>query len=722
MATETEPLTLLTELEESSNEITFDVYGLWCSSCASALETQFRKIDGVQSANVNFGMAQATIRTVNPVSRSVFEKMAETMGYVLMEPFSKTTDEDFSRTKRSYQLRLAIVSFFSMWSMAFSLAYYTGEGEAFLYLSFATALPGIIYGSIPILKAALVSLQAKKLTFDLLFSVANTTLFLVSLQGLLSQQRTIYFESILMSIGLVLWARYFDVNNRFAVRDGLIKELDYTTSDVWVKIKDAWTKGPLKSVREGRLVKFEKSQTVLVDGFLKSNRALFDYSSSTGESVPILKKENDWITSGARVLSQEVEIQVKRPLGSRTIDNYYSEANRLSGMRQDFSLFDLLISYWAPITLSIAVLKAIHSFLSDSFMVGAVNFSIILLATCPCSLIIAEPLTKLSMKKKFEKLKAIFRLNNIPRIRQPILLVLDKTGTLVRGQVSSDIDLFCNLSPQEAKRLLCSISLEFPHPTTASVLETCDLNTLDMEGQRILRPGSGIEWRKEAKTYRFGKASWISDDPKFEVYQNLLEENGRIVLGQRILSTPYLPYEMLRELSASCGDLVLLTGDRARNTDQIGWKNYFKEIHTDLSPEDKARKIRDWKQSYFVIYIGDGLNDLLALAEADLSISVNSGFDSVESLSDVSLQYASIKNLPDLINVIKSSKKRLYYATGVGLTYNLAVIPFAIIYYVHPLVAVTMMMISSLLISTISLDGFSFQTSATKKRLKYQRS
>ena len=323
------------EAKQNQNEmLSFDVFGLWCSTCSKSLEESLKKIPGVISASVHFGNSQTNVVTNGKVSRESLEDCATNLGYSFLPALSSVDDVDFLKTKNQYLLRLAVVTFSSMWAIAFSIAYYLGEGSLFIYLSTAVSIPGILYGIIPFFKASIVSLKSRVLSFDLLLVIANLSLFTVSLINLGLEKSPVFFDSIIMTLSVVLWARYLEVIFRFNARSGLIDSLKGTLSNVFVLIQGQWIKSPAQKIRIGRTVRFEKDRIISLDGILESEFGIFNLSFISGESNLIKLTKGDYIRAGSELKSGSIEVKVTAPVGNAGL---IRSIWRPFGLRQRFA-------------------------------------------------------------------------------------------------------------------------------------------------------------------------------------------------------------------------------------------------------------------------------------------------------------------------------------------------------------------------------------------------
>lgn len=696
-------------IEQDQNErFSFDVFGLWCSTCSRSLEESIKKISGVVSAAVHFGNSQASIVTNGNVSKESLEACAAALGYSFLPALSSESDKDFKNTKNQYLVRLALVSFSSMWSIAFSLAYYAGEGTAFIYLSSAIAIPGILFGIVPFFKASVVSLKSRMLSFDILLVLANLSLFIVSLINLSLKKSPVFFDSIVMTLSIVLWARFLEVIFRFSVRSGLISSLSGTLSSVYVLIKDQWVESPAQKIRVGRIVRFEKNKVISLDGILESDFGLFDLSFVSGESSLAKLTKGALVRAGSKLISEVIEIRVTAPVGQRWIDSLYFESVSSKAQTDSSSRFEKMLEYWIPTVLILSFFVGFALFFITRDPLQAISvFASTLLVTCPCSLILAEPLSRLWLKKVLASKNIQINNDHFPTNLKNLSVVFDKTGTLIsKDEFKTKLTPLDNSSVEHCNELIRSCCYENHHPTTFEIFQNYDLSKLDTSGTRCFTPGAGITWTKSNRDIvRFGKSSWISEDKTLQKYQSLLEVKSQVKAGLSIVSNGMTTrLESLRKLNHLGYQLGVLTGDRIENCSLLEKSQIFDFIVSNCSPEEKRSKIRELKShGRTVVYVGDGINDILAMNESDFSISVRTEIVATQSTSSLVISGAQIENLDWIFEQFKIAGLKKARSLKIGLVYNTIMIPLALFGMLHPLLAVFAMTASSLLITTNSL-------------------
>ena len=145
--------------------------------------------------------------------------------------------------------------------------------------------------------------------------------------------------------------------------------------------------------------------------------------------------------------------------------------------------------------------------------------------------------------------------------------------------------------------------------------------------------------------------------------------------------------------------VVMLTGDHEASAQRVAEEVGIDEVHAHLTPEGKAAFIdKAHQEGHVVVMAGDGVNDLLALASADIAIAMGNGSDIAIEVSDVVLMNDSLVSLAEAFAISRRTYSLIKQNLGISLVYNSITIPLAMMGYVIPLIAAISMSFSSLLV------------------------
>lgn len=702
------------KIQGSSSELkeaVFNVSGMWCASCAQALEKKVTSCRGVGRAKVDFVTSQLWVEYSSIPSEIDLESLARSIGYRISDVFAKDNPNENSRAEITNFARIAFVFFFSMWSLLFSVTFHLDSGnKIFIYLSAIFSLPAFFVGIAPFARMSFLALKAKSLTFDFLVVTANSMLMIASVRALITNSPGVFFETVSMTLSLLLAARLADAKMRDNLKDRIYQQYEESLGFVRVLINEKWTDATARSIKEGRKIKVGPGETAFLDFRITAGNAWVNCSQVNGESVPIAKSVSDVILAGENVLEGEIEGVVMEPTGTRWIDDHvFSFAARFNRGREK-SIFEKLMQYWIPLTLFGATSVATFNLANGrDFWESLTIASIVLLATCPCALALIDPVARLLARQML--LKMGINLNRYPKeVSTPgnTELFFDKTGTLTSPTFQlAKLEVFAGFHESELLHLLASASWSVQHPYSEAAVAGFK-GEIDKNGSRKIVPGTGILWlRSNGQRVEVRKPS-ASEESKYSGFQSLVILDGKVVGGamfrqsiaENILSS-------LRALKARGFRLTLVSGDRAANAPELLAAELFDETHFERNPEEKRGLVNQAKAGgRSTVFIGDGLNDIQAMAESDFSIGITGEKIQNSMLSDATVHRDHFTQINEALTSLAKMQTRKKWAYFFGFSYNFAAVWLVVVGALHPLLVVALMtLISTSMLGFLAFSG-----------------
>ena len=285
-------------------------------------------------------------------------------------------------------------------------------------------------------------------------------------------------------------------------------------------------------------------------------------------------------------------------------------------------------------------------------------------------------------------------------------LVLDKTGTVTIGKpeviketLLSDFD----------KNLLYSLVKLSKHPVSKGIQEylleeSKNLSNINFDEYKQI-PSSGISAKLDSKEILGGNLRLMQENGIIEEYKS---ENTLFyfAIDKKIVAIYALSdtikegaKELIENLAKKGVQTIMLTGDNEMSAKKVASAIGLEQFYFEQTPEDKSEfiaKLHTNKKT--VVMVGDGINDILALARADIGIVMGSGSDIAVDVSDVVLLNSSLKSLEESFKISRTTYGLIKQNLGISLVYNAITIPLAMAGYVIPLVAAISMSVSSLLV------------------------
>ena len=703
--------------DDGFSKVSLIIEGIHCSACVWLNEKALHKMDGVIEADINFTNNKATIVWADDVVKlSKIIEMIRSIGYNAFAYDASTQENHANKERKSYYLRMAVAIFASMNIMWIAVAQYAGyftgitqEVKNILNIAeWILSTPVLFYSGWIFFRGAYFGLKTKTVNMDLLVATGASLTYIYSLYIMFAQEGEAYFDSVSMIITFVLIGKFLEVLSKKNVADSLDIISKNIANEVKVYKNNSIILSKIDDVKVGDIVVVASGERVLFDGEIIKGSGSFDESSLTGESKPVKKLIGDNVISGTVSIDADIYFRTTKDFEHSTLSNLLamleSAINKKPKIQQ---MANRLSEYFSSTILFLSFATFIvwwvwpHGF-EQSFMVG---ISVIVIA-CPCALALATPVATLVGLMLGARRGILFKeASQLETMAKIDTLVLDKTGTLTIGH------------PEVIKehrygefdgRLLYNLVSQSNHPVSQGIKNYLNLdnsakmkafdsykqlsslgivaNIDDVEivgGNELLLEQKGISFHVESKNTLFYLAINAKVVAVYEL-DDTIKENAQ---------------EVIAEIKRKDIDVVILSGDHEEIVYKVAKEVGVEKVYSGQTPEDKSKYISSLHDKGLkVVMVGDGINDILALARADISIVMGSGSDIAIDVGDVVLLDDSLESLLAAFKISETTYSLIKQNLGISLVYNAITIPLAMVGYVIPLVAAISMSVSSLLV------------------------
>ncbi len=389
---------------------------------------------------------------------------------------------------------------------------------------------------------------------------------------------------------------------------------------------------PVAKVQIDHIVLVKPHEVVPVDGVLISERAEFDESSLTGESLPVEKKSGDKVMSGA--LNGEEAVRIRA-----TADAAHSQYEQIIQLvreaeSQPAPFVRLADRYAVPFTIVSYSIAALAWALSGE----AIRFAEVLVVASPCPLILAAPIALISGMSRASKHGIIVKNGAVlEKLNRVNVFAFDKTGTLTHGNVEvSAIEPASDLSEKELLSLAASAEISSTHILATSLVDYAKKNKFKIQSAKNVREmtGDGVFANIGKKKVMVGRADFLRKnkikdftDGHAAVDQTAIfvavdnKFAGTIYFADQVKKEARKTLRALKELGVK--KTVMLTGDRRETADKIGRNVGVDQVYSELLPADKVKIMRNiCGRTDSVAFVGDGVNDAPVLAASDVGIAM----------------------------------------------------------------------------------------------------
>ena len=729
------------------------VGGMTCASCAARVEKKLNRMPGVE-ATVNYATEKASVRLPDGLTVEDAIATVEATGYTAAVPAppppapdaslnaSAVVDDEVHALRQRLIVSAVLTAPVAAMSMIPALQFTNWQ-----WLALALASPVAVWGAWPFHRAAWINLRHGAVTMDTLISVGVLAAFGWSLYALFfgmagmpgmtmtfalftrPGQGTdeIYLEVASAVTVFILAGRYFEARAKKRSRAAITALLEMGAKDAAVLRDGVEVRVPIADLVVGDLFVVRPGEKVATDGKVVEGSSAIDASMLTGESVPVEVGPGDdvigaTINAGGRLVVRAARVGADTELAvmARLVEQ--AQVGKADVQR----LADRVSAVFVPIVIGLALAT-----LAVWLLIGAapeVAFSAAvatLIIACPCALGLATPIALLVGTGRGAQLGILIKGPQIlESTRRVDTIVLDKTGTVTTGRMSlTDVIAAEGESDAELLRLAGAAESGSEHPIAAAIAAGARSRLGGLPGLESFtsEQGLGVQAVVDGHLVVVGRLSWLAGDwgiaipGSLEVTSHDLEGRGRTVVtvawdgvARGVVAVSDTVKASSAEAIAQMKRLglvpILLTGDNARAARAVASEVGIDEVRAEVLPAQKAAVVAELQQQGRVVaMVGDGVNDAVALASADLGIAMGSGTDVAIQASDLTLVRSDLIAVVDAIRLSRHTlatiKGNLFWA----FAYNVAAIPLAMLGMLNPLVAGAAMALSSVFVVSNSL-------------------
>lgn len=695
------------------------VEGMWCPACAWVIQSAVDNVVGVQETVCDFATDRLRCR-YDPVqvAPDAITDTINALGYALL---STDHHSKISSWRKEF-IRLIICAFLSVNVMMLSWALYSGSfasmgPQGIRYISWpiwVLTTIVMVYGAGPLFRKALWGLRSLAPGMETLVCLGAGSAYVYSLYKFISGSWHLYFDTASMLITLVLLGKLLETKAKAKVRHDLEGFLSLQPNKARL-CSQAFPHGrfvALEQLAPGDHFRVAADEMVPADGRIIDGQGLVDESAVTGESRPQTVGPGQILTSGTFLLNGDVTVAVHRVGKASLIGQMIGIIESSMAQRTPLeSRTDRWLALFVPLMVVLAMGTAVVGFSLGLTLEAAFERSLtVLVIACPCALGIAIPLARIGGMSEAGRQGILVRdFEAFERIRSIQSVVMDKTGTLTRGNWSlSQMVPLGRMRADTALALAAGLETAVDHAVARAILTQAKnqgISPLPLENIQIHE--NGVSGMFEGRDIKIGAWDFVTPDPmptpdatlsKGPLSQVYLSANNTMcaIFGFGDEVRPGVG-DFVQQLKAAGFDLHLISGDAQTTTRAVAETIGVAHATGGLLPRDKAAYVDQLqKQGHKVLMLGDGINDAAALAVADLSVALHRDAALAQQAADVTLMRGDPLQLLDFYALAKAVNAKVGQNLGCAGIYNLISIPVAMSGLLNPLVAVSAMLLSSL--------------------------
>lgn len=699
---------------DGEGQALLSVTGIHCANCERAIRRSLQAVPGIGQIDIN--VLQRRVAVSWRADRTGLGTILQTLiaaGFPAAPVASPEQLVQLRDEQKQMLKRIGLAALASMQLMMYSVGIYLGIGAGLApdmnrLLQIACLLittPVLFYSGQPILAGAWRDFRAGQVGMDAAVSIALVLAYFASIINLWRGIGDVYFDSVAMFVLFLLSARFLEARQRriaAGVTDALARSLprearrqlpDHSIERVSVDL-----------VRPGDQLIVATGSVFPTDGFVVAGSTHAGESIVTGESAPVPKVTGAKVLGGSINLGAAVTVESSAQAANSTV----ALLARLLAQQQSSrvrlgQLADLIARHFVSgVILLAAITGLVWWFIAPERAFSAMLA--VLVVSCPCALSLAAPAALAAAGARLVRRGVlVLRPGAIESLARIDTLLLDKTGTLTRGQPTLLHSESLDGRPIE-QHLAVAAALE-RHSVHPLALPFRDFAKSDLLATNVIEhAGRGIEGVIHDRTWRIGRANYVAeltgkpvpDDVAGIWLGHAQALSAHLIVGDELRAGVAQAIATLRSEGLR---IEIVSGDHRDAVRHIAAQLSIENWCGEADPETKLRRLKELQsQGRIVAMLGDGINDAPVLAAANVSIAMSSGSDLAQAAADLVLLREDYSGLVDAVRAARTAKQRVRQNLMWSAAYNLSAIPFAAFGYVTPWLAALGMSLSSLLV------------------------
>jgi len=559
----------------------------------------------------------------------------------------------------------------------------------------------------PLVRETWQTLKRGRITVDALFTLSVGGALLGSMLATWRGEGSVYYEVVAIVLAIYTLGKALGVRSKArALNEAARLEGQFNHALRLKPERGETERVPLEAVTEEDTLLVAPGEGIPVDGVILEGKAYVNEQPMTGEPAAVVRKTGDAVLAGTFALDGHLKVRPTALKGARRFDavlDAIREAREQPTRLQEEA--DRLTRWFVPAVACVSLATFLGWLPFSGWATALFNAMAVLIVACPCALGLATPVAVWRGLAALARIGVVARSGDcIDLLARAEVFVFDKTGTLSTEQMTvQEVTLSAHFAPREAELRagIRAMEARLAHPVARALMAWGGegAGQVRFDSVRAI-PARGIEaecLRQGGllETWRLGSAEFIGLESGADA-SVFLSVNGelaaRFQLGEELRPTTEAT---LLKLARGGFGLFVLTGDPAP-----AWKSLAGvQVEEGLTPAEKAARVRALAQGKAVVFVGDGINDAPAMAEASGSIALESGAELSRATADGVLLGGNLASIPEAAAL---SRRILHSVRGnmrFAAVYNLIGMALAAGGVLHPVVAALLMLASSLCVS-----------------------
>ncbi len=740
-----------TSPQSAARTLTIPIEGMSCASCVARIETGLAAVDGVSRASVNLATEQATVEFLPEVTSAAHIASAiSSLGYKPGSPLAASADDRAGppgkedrqgAAQRRLQWRFGFAAALTLPIMILGMSEHLGlpvSQAISFWTQFALATPIQFWAGWQFYRGAWAVARHGSSDMNTLIALGTSAAYGYSVVATMAPDwleaggvtPAVYFDTSAAIITLILFGRLMETRakGRASAAIRALARLQPRTARVSRNGREEDL--PIEQVQVGDLVILRPGEKVPVDGIVRDGVSAVNESMLTGESLPVDKKPGDAVIGATLNLTGSLTFEATKVGAETALARIIAIVDQAQAAKPPLAkLADRVAAYFVPAVVGIALLTFAGWLLlgpAPAFTIALINFVAVLIVACPCALGLATPTSIMVGIGKGAESGILIRSGDaLERAQHVTTIVLDKTGTLTRGEpeVGAVVALAEGWTEDAVVALAASLERNSEHPVADAIVRYARGRSVKVEpsSEFAAVPGQGVRAKTGNRQVYLGNRALLDTSgctvsgqdeeawtqlasagmtPMYLAAQSPAKgtaRNGRVLGVLGVVDRPKdhaLPViKALRRLKL---EVIMLTGDNQRTARAIADQLSIGHVLAEVLPDQKAHEITKLQQAGKVVaMVGDGINDAPALAQADIGLAIGTGTDVAMEAADVTLIRGDLRGIVAAIALSRATTRNIKQNLFAAFIYNVLLIPAAAAGLMNPIWAAAAMALSS---------------------------
>ncbi len=694
--------------------------GMTCASCVARVERALLAVPGVATASVNLATERATV--TGSADPTLLVRAVEAAGYDARPAQRALTGDPETEARKAdeqahLQRDLTIAAILSLPVFALEMGAHlvtpihdlimqTIGMQVSWWIQFVLTTLVLIGPGQRFYRKGYPALFRAAPDMNSLVAVGTTAAYGYSLVATFAPRLlppgtiNVYYEAAAVIVTLILLGRFLEARAKGRTSGAIRRLIGLQPKTAQIRRNGALVEVPIAEVRPGDIVAVRPGERVPVDGTVIEGGSWVDESMISGEPVPVAKTQGAQVTSGTINQTGALALTATAVGEATMLAQIIRMVEAAQGGKLPIqALVDRITLWFVPVVMGLAALTFVAWLIlgpDPALTLGLVNAVAVLIIACPCAMGLATPTSIMVGTGRGADLGILFRKGEALQALQGVKIVaLDKTGTLTEGKpVLTDLTLAPGFARAEVLATVAAVEAKSEHPIARAIVQAAEAEGLALPEVTAFTSvtGFGVQATVAQRPVLIGADRFMAaqglDLAPFAPEAERLATEGKtplyaaidghlaaiIAVADRVKDTTPAAIRALHALGLR---VVMITGDNRRTAQAIAGPLGIDEVVAEVLPGDKVAAVKRLKSFGKLAYVGDGINDAPALAEADVGLAVGTGTDVAIDAADVVLMSGRLTAIPDAIALSRATMGNIRQNLFWAFAYNAALIPVA---------------------------------------------